>query len=165
MRQLKKSVKGFEIKHVILIIIITAITTSITTGIILINRNRLLFGNASLMNDHAIEEFMKVYSGLEKNYYGNINKNEMIDAAIKGMLDYLGEDYSTYLNQEETDNLAEELSGQYKGIGISITEGNKVVKVFDNSPAKRADMARATCITKASWRPLSRRLWKDRVAM
>ena len=53
------------------------------------------------MNDHAIEEFMKVYSGLEKNYYGSINKNEMIDAAIKGMLDYLGEDYSTYLNQEE----------------------------------------------------------------
>ena len=137
---MKKSVKGFEIKHVILIIIITAITTSITTGIILINRNRLLLGNASLMNDHAIEEFMKVYTGLEKNYYGNINKNEMIDAAIKGMLDYLGEDYSTYLNQEETDNLAEELSGQYKGIGISITEGNKVVKVFDNTPAKRAGM-------------------------
>ena len=93
---------------------------------------------------------MKVYNSLEKNYYGNINKTEMVDAAIKGMLDYLGEDYSTYLNQEETDNLAEELSGQYKGIGISITEGNKIVKVFDNTPAKRVGIEENDLITKVN---------------
>ena len=144
---MRKNVKGFEIKHVILIIIVTAIITSITTGVILINRNRLLFGSSGLLNDSGINEFVKVYNSLENNYYGDFNKNEIIDAAIKGMLDYLGEDYSTYLNQEETDNLAEELRGQYKGIGISITEGNKIVKVFDNTPAKRVGIEENDLIT------------------
>ena len=64
----------------------------------------------------------------------------MVDAAISAMLNYLGEDYSTYMNQDETEDLANKLSGKYNGIGISITNGNEIVKVYDDTPAKNAGL-------------------------
>ena len=133
-----KSRKGFSLKSVAIIIIVTAIITSLTTGLIIYNNSKLILGSASLSSDSALKEFLKVYSSLDENYYEDIDKTKMIDAAIAAMLKYLGEDYSTYLNQTETDNLSNKLSGTFKGIGISITNGNEIVKVYEDTPAFKA---------------------------
>lgn len=135
-----KSRKGFSLKSVAIIIIVTAIITSLTTGLIIYNNSKLILGSASLSSDSALKEFLKVYSSLDENYYENIDKTKMIDAAIAAMLKYLGEDYSTYLNQTETDSLSNKLSGTFKGIGISITNGNEIVKVYEDTPAFKAGL-------------------------
>lgn len=131
---------NFSIKAVIIIIIVTAITSSITSGLILYNNSKILIGTSDLKKDTALQEFLKVYYGLDDDYYKDINKTEMIDAAISAMLNYLGEDYSTYMNQDETEDLANKLSGKYNGIGISITNGNEIVKVYDDTPAKNVGL-------------------------
>lgn len=135
-----KSRKGFSLKSVAIIIIVTAIITSLTTGLIIYNNSKLILGSASLSNDSALKEFLKVYSSLDENYYEDIDKTKMIDAAIAAMLKYLGEDYSTYLNQTETDSLSNKLSGTFKGVGISITNGNEIVKVYEDTPAFKAGL-------------------------
>ena len=135
-----KSRKGFSLKSVAIIVIVTAIITSLTTGLIIYNNSKLILGSASLSSDSALKEFLKVYSSLDENYYENIDKTKMIDAAIAAMLKYLGEDYSTYLNQTETDSLSNKLSGTFKGIGISITNGNEIVKVYEDTPAFKAGL-------------------------
>lgn len=135
-----KSRKGFSLKSVAIIIIVTAIITSLTTGLIIYNNSKLILGSASLSNDSDLKEFLKVYSSLDENYYEDIDKTKMIDAAIAAMLKYLGEDYSTYLNQTETDSLSNKLSGTFKGIGISITNGNEIVKVYEDTPASKAGL-------------------------
>ena len=135
-----KSRKGFSLKSVAIIIIVTAIITSLTTGLIIYNNSKLILGSASLSNDSALKEFLKVYSSLDENYYEDIDKTKMIDAAIAAMLKYLGEEYSTYLNQTETDSLSNKLSGTFKGIGISITNGNEIVKVYEDTPAFKAGL-------------------------
>ena len=135
-----KSRKGFSLKSVAIIIIVTAIITSLTTGLIIYNNSKLILGSASLSSDSALKEFLKVYSSLDENYYEDIDKTKMIDAAIEAMLKYLGEDYSTYLNQTETDSLSNKLSGTFKGIGISITNGNEIVKVYEDTPAFKAGL-------------------------
>lgn len=135
-----KSRKGFSLKSVAIIIIVTAIITSLTTGLIIYNNSKIILGSASLSNDSALKEFLKVYSSLDENYYEDIDKTKMIDAAIAAMLKYLGEDYSTYLNQTETDSLSNKLSGTFKGIGISITNGNEIVKVYEDTPAFKAGL-------------------------
>ena len=131
---------NFSIKAVIIIIIVTAITSSITSGLILYNNSKILIGTSDLKKDTALQEFLKVYYGLDDDYYKDIDKTEMVDAAISAMLNYLGEDYSTYMNQDETEDLANKLSGKYNGIGISITNGNEIVKVYDDTPAKNAGL-------------------------
>ena len=42
----------------------------------------------------------------------------MLESAIEAMFNYLGEDYSTYMSQEETNSLADQLKGEYNGLGI-----------------------------------------------
>ena len=132
--------KGFELKKVCIIIIITAIVTSLTTGLIIYNNSKIILGSTSIKEDEALTEFLRVYNSLDENYYRDYNKTEMIDAAIAAMLDYLGEDYSTYLNQDETDSLSNKLSGKYLGIGISIANGNEILKVYEDTPAAEAGL-------------------------
>ena len=132
--------KGFELKKVCIIIIITAIVTSLTTGLIIYNNSKIILGSTSIKEDEALTEYLRVYNSLDENYYTDYNKTEMIDAAIAAMLDYLGEDYSTYLNQDETDSLSNKLSGKYLGIGISIANGNEILKVYEDTPAAEAGL-------------------------
>ena len=135
---MKKQTQGFSLKSVTIIIVITALVTSLTTGLIIYNNNKVILGGADWKEDKALQEFLKIYNSLDEDYYEEINKTEMVDAAISAMVDYLGEEYSIYLNQNETENLSEELSGKFKGIGISIGEGNKIVKVYNETPAAKA---------------------------
>ena len=134
----KKVFQGFSLKTVSIIIVITAIVTSLTTGIIIYNNNKVVLGGADWIKDEALQEFLKIYNSLDEDYYEDINKTEMVDAAISAMVDYLGEEYSIYLNQNETDNLSDQLSGKFTGIGVSIGVGNTIVKVYEDTPASRA---------------------------
>ena len=135
---MKKVFQGFSLKKVSIIIVITAIVTSLTTGIIIYNKNKVVLGGADWIKDEALQEFLKIYNSLDEDYYEDINKTEMVDAAISAMVDYLGEEYSIYLNRNETDNLSDQLSGKFTGIGVSIGVGNTIVKVYEDTPASRA---------------------------
>ena len=53
------------------------------------------------------------------------------------MLDYLGDKYSIYLNNEDTEELTSSLDGEYKGIGI-VCSGTLIIYVYDGSPASNA---------------------------
>ncbi len=146
--KLKKEPVGFSLKAVGIIIVITAIVTSLTTGIIIYNNNKVILGGANWKNDDALQEFLKIYNSLDQDYYEDINKTEMVDAAISAMVDYLGEEYSIYLNQNETDNLSDQLSGKFTGIGVSIGQNNTIVKVYSDTPASRAGIMAGDIIVK-----------------
>lgn len=131
--------KEFGLISLILVIIATAILTSLTTGLILYNNDKES-EIGKLKNDEFLQEFITVYTSVLDNYYEDIDKSKMINEAIEAMLNYLGDDYTTYLNEEETENLAEKLAGKYKGIGVELAQGNKINKVFENSPAANSGL-------------------------
>ena len=121
---------GFSLHEICVIILITALTTSLTTGIIMYNNNTY-----ALSDDENLQEFLKVYATLDSDYYENVDKSGMIDSAIEAMMNYLGEDYSTYMSQDEKEILNNSLKGTYNGIGISVIDNNKIYKVHQNTPA------------------------------
>ena len=137
---MKKETIGFSLRFVSIIIVITAVITSLTTGVIIYNNNKAILGGADIQEDEALQEFLKIYNSLDEDYYEDINKTAMVDAAISAMVDYLGEEYSIYLDQNETDNLSDQLSGKFIGIGISIGAEGKIVKVYQDTPASRAGL-------------------------
>lgn len=77
------------------------------------------------------------------DYVGDeINKEELVDAAIKGMFDKL-DDYSSYYNKEEFKSFQQSLSGDFVGIGAKISTKNKEVFITEplpDSPALKADL-------------------------
>lgn len=127
-----KEDKSFKLKHIIIIILFTSIITSLTTGIIVYNQNRLTANITfqDLSKDEDLKDFLKVYASLIENYYENVDKKAILESAIQAMFGYLGEDYSTYMNKSETDSLEEQLKGEYKGLGIQINKTSKTIENF-----------------------------------
>lgn len=132
-----KKNKGFNLISVILIICISSITSAIMAGVIVTNNYDLTY--KGLSDDAELSEFLKTYSNIIDNYYEDIDKTKMLDAAINGMLNYLGDNYTTYLNEEQTKELETRLSGVYEGIGVTLS-ANQIIKIEDDSPAKKSGL-------------------------
>ena len=142
-----KDVKGFNLISVIIIVIITSVASAIAVGVITNNHN--ISNLEQLANDKNLVEFLEVYSDITSNYYEEINKEKLLDNAIDGMLKYLDDSYTTYLDNDERNSLETQLSGTYKGIGIAIN-GNTIVEVMDNTPAKKAGLKEKDVILKVN---------------
>lgn len=133
----KKTIKkNKEMSFSLLEMIIVAIISIVFGGVI----GGLCFSSRFSV-DNDLEEFYKTYNDLTDNYYKDLNKSELINAAIEGMITYLGDPYSIYMNDEETDNFNTTVSGEYKGIGVTVSIiDNKptIISVFDDSPAAKS---------------------------
>jgi len=101
------------------------------------NSTGVIGSNVDLSQDDELLEFINVYETLVSKYYEKIDRKGMLEAAEEGMLDFLGDKYTTYLEDSEYQEIMEELSGTYDGIGISV-ENNVVVGVTESSPANSA---------------------------
>lgn len=140
--------KGFNLISVIIVICVTSIISGITTGVIVTNsyKNNLGLTYEDLVNDESLNEFLEVYSSIINNYYEDVDKSAMIDSAVDGMLDYLGEDYTTYLDQDATSELEERLAGSYRGIGMTV--GDKVIlEITSGTPAAESGLQVGDTIT------------------
>jgi len=132
----------FKLWEVMVIVVISTIFMSITTGFVVYKKFNS--GLVSTTNNKYVNEFIKAYNDVVSNYYEDIDEDKMIDAAINGMMGYLGDDYTTYLDEYNTDSLTESLRGTYNGIGITIStnkEGNiEIVSIIDGSSAKEVGL-------------------------
>ena len=141
----KKS--GFNYAEVIVIMIISLIIGGIV-GSFLNSMSKGTKTVTKIVNNSDVpegfDEFLETYDNIINNYYKDVDSKELIEAGINGMLEYLGDDYSVYMNQETTENFNEQVNGEYQGIGVEIAwqenGGVKVNKVFDNSPAAKAGL-------------------------
>lgn len=135
---IKKSA-SFKFSTTIIIMIITALVSGLTAGIIVYssyNKSTGIKYNV-VNNDAALRQFLEVYSSVTEGYYEDINKTEMLEAAIDGMLKYLDERYTSYLNTSQTNQLNDSLKGEYEGIGVAIID-HKIIEVFNDSPASKS---------------------------
>lgn len=132
-----QKVKGFNLLEIIIIMIITAIVAGITTGVIMLNNSSDNIGD--IVKDKELQEFIDVYNTLLSKYYDNIDKEGMLNAAEEAMVNFLGDKYTTYLDNNEYSDIIDDLAATYDGIGISITN-NQIVDIFANSPAEKAGL-------------------------
>jgi len=93
--------------------------------------------------DKNIQMFIDNYKYIVSNYYDEIDKDDLINKAIEGMMNSLDDPYSAYIDSETSTNFNATLDGNYQGLGISIvknTDNNyiQVVYTFEGSPAEKA---------------------------
>lgn len=133
--------KGFNLAWVLSIVVITSIVSALTTGVIVYNNNKITnkVSYADLSNDKELNEFLEVYANITSEYYEDVNKKELLEKAIAAMMNYLGDDYTSFLDDNETNDLMQKLAGEYTGIGVSINNSDKSIsKVFKDTPASKA---------------------------
>lgn len=129
----------FTFGELVFITISFTIICCFLTGIIIYNGCNQSFGK-----DPARDDILDTYDKIKNSYYQSIDSNEVADAAIEGMLTFLNEKYSVYMDSNDTDDLQSRLSGNYEGIGIGVlkrSDGHIIVRfVYDNTPALKAGL-------------------------
>ena len=134
---------GFNTIEVVLIAIL-ALAFGGVVGVVLAYTAKPLSIITNTDSPSDIQEVEKIYDNLLSKYYGEIDKQTLSDAAIKGMIEALNDPYSTYIDAENTDDFDEQIYGYYVGIGTEITlnDGNQfeVTNIFENTPATDANI-------------------------
>ena len=88
------------------------------------------------------ERFGAVYSRILESYYSDLSPDEIMGAAISGVLDKL-DSYSQFYNEEELLQLQQESAGRFAGLGITVTIKDNypiITSPMDGSPAQRAGL-------------------------
>lgn len=87
------------------------------------------------------EPLFQAYELIGWNYIDDVDDEVLVNGAIRGMLDSLGDPYTNYVDPEYWTFVSSDLDGSIEGIGVVIsTEENitQVTNVFENTPAQRA---------------------------
>lgn len=136
---------GFNYAEVIVIMIITLILGGVIGSFIsYITTDNKVINNIVEDVPEELEEFVSVYNNILNEYYEDIDEDELLEAGINGMLEFLGDDYSVYMDQEITQDFNEQVEGKYTGIGVEITQQEDksvmITRVFSDSPAEKAGL-------------------------
>lgn len=85
----------------------------------------------------------EAYDMIQKNAVYPVQGDELIEGALRGMADTIGDPYSTYLTKEEAAAHRESLASERVGIGAEITRSNGkfvIVAPVKGSPAEKAGL-------------------------
>ena len=84
-----------------------------------------------------LKRFSQVMDMVERYYVRDVNRDELVDGAVKGMLQDL-DPHSSYMNKDEFEEMQVSTSGEFSGIGIEISMRNGklvVVSPIEDTPA------------------------------
>lgn len=103
--------------------------------------NSVSFSN----NTHKeFESLFEAYDILKDNYYDTVDTQKLVDGAINGMMESLGDKHTMYFDKQDKKSFDEQLSGEYYGIGaeIQLNEDKTVSikKIFAESPAEKSGL-------------------------
>ena len=136
---------GFNILEVIIIMFITLcfgglLGSALTYAIA--NKESIITSIPKELN-----EFVNTYEDITHNYYEEIDKDKLLNAGIEGMLRFLGDKYSVYMDKDASEEFNEQVEGAYVGIGSEIQRlenGDTIISnPFAEGPAAVAEIGRA----------------------
>ena len=100
-------------------------------------------------NDEHLSLFGDIFDRIREKYVEEVNEEELIRAAINGMLTSL-DPHSSYLPPSGFDQMKVQTRGEFGGLGIEVTQEEgyvKVVSPIDDTPAFRAGIKSGDLIT------------------
>ena len=140
-----------KIYRVVMIVILTAVITFMVTTIVMYNKFNNLYASDSntsnstnTSNEYSLVQTLQTFKTMiNQLYIGDIDEESMLEGAIKGYVEGLGDPYTEYLTKEEMEEFTEETNSEYVGIGVYVgndTVNNTilVVGVMKSSPAEEA---------------------------
>ncbi len=100
--------------------------------------------------------FAEVFSRIKKHYVDEVDDRQLLEDAIRGMLDGL-DPHSAYLSVDAFEDLREDTRGEFGGLGLEVGMEDGFVKVIapiDDTPAKKAGVKAGDYIIRIDGKPL-----------
>ena len=158
------SEKSQKIYRVIMLIVITALVSSLLTAVVVTERitskssvEKIAEGDGTTGIETTLAYIRTL---LQDEYIGELDDEQMLETAIKGYVAGVGDEYTVYYTKDEMDDQYDAAMGNYVGIGIYMivdySEGTiEVVSVMENSPALEVGMQAGDMITKVNGKELT----------
>lgn len=84
------------------------------------------------------------YRLIQEKFVGEHDAQKTLDAALEGMVESLGDRWSYYLDPQETQQVKQQRSNAYVGIGITVgtepADGLQILRVTAGAPAEEAGL-------------------------
>lgn len=144
---------SFNLLEVIVIIIMTSLVVGVATGVIVYKNYKEDENSTNASSNIYLDELNGAYNNIINGYVEKVDESKLVDAAIQGMYQYLGDPYTSYIDEEATEDLTDRLNGEYTGIGVEITKvenGILVITVFEGGPAQKAGVEAGDIIVKVN---------------
>lgn len=96
-----------------------------------------------------LRRFALVFANIRNRYIEKMTDREIVDAAIKGLMDDL-DPHSVYLDAEDMADLQEETEGEFGGLGIEMGTSNgkiKIITPIEDTPASKSGLLPGDLIT------------------
>lgn len=142
-------------KNIMLIIVVALITFVITSAFLYkkIGGSSYVLGNVNGISSELIQKIYTMKSIIDSEYISDANEKDLINGAIKGYVEGLGDEYTEYFTAEEMEDFKADTEGEYVGIGIYMyqnTVDNTIVVLYpiENSPAEEAGLQYGDIIRK-----------------
>ena len=106
------------------------------------------------LTNEELKKLELVYDTLVKGYVDkNINKDDLINGALKGMAEATGDPYTNYLVNDETAAIDETMTGSFGGIVAELrSENNRVIisNTREGTPAQKIGLQENDAILKVN---------------
>lgn len=105
-----------------------------------------------------LEKISEMYSYIMNNYVDDVDSKKLVNGAIKGMVDSLGDKFSEYMSVDDAKQLNEMIAGSFEGIGAEInSHDGKIVIVnpIKGSPAEKSGLKRDDVIVSVDGQSLA----------
>lgn len=160
-----KKLKRQNIYKVVMLVVLTATITFMLTTMVMYNKFSTSYGSlgdkgtttgtTTTSYTDLVKTLETFKAMIKQKYIGEVDEEQMIEGAIKGFVEGLGDPYTEYLPKEEMAQFTEETSGQYVGIGVYLTNDKTtntilVVGIMNGSPALDAGMQAGDIIEKVN---------------
>lgn len=130
----------YTLKEVIIVMIF-----SIGIGILMcFGGISIITGKNYLAVTKDLKKVVDTYYAIVDNYYGELDRDKLIDGAVEGMISSVGDTFTSYSDTDSTSSFDETINGSYEGIGCTVAtleDGTiSVIDMFENSPSYKAGL-------------------------
>lgn len=104
----------------------------------------IITGKNYLAVTKDLKKVVDTYYAIVDNYYGELDRDKLIDGAVEGMISSVGDTFTSYSDTDSTSSFDETINGSYEGIGCTVAtleDGTiSVIDMFENSPSYKAGL-------------------------
>jgi len=103
--------------------------------------------NAFVQDDRAVRA--EVLDTIQDSYFRKVDESKLEDGSLKGIVQALNDPFSHYLTPKEATQFEQSVSGQFEGVGMTVDEdqrGLRVLNVFPGTPAQKAGIKKSDLI-------------------